>query len=206
MNNEAGRALDGWAKFLNPESLRSNLVSAAMFLTAYEMLRSTIIDRIRNFYTHEFRGGEWIPSPDYQARCLSRHSSPLRASLMWLQEMSVVNDADLSKIDDIRQHRNALAHDLPTFLISIDQNLRVDLLANIFELVTKIERWWIREVEMTTNPEFDGLDVSDEETFSGTMIFMQLMLRIATGEDSDVWWKEFQSQLAIMEQAGGRTA
>ncbi len=50
---------------------------------------------------------------------------------------------------------------------------------------------------MTIDPDFDGRDVADEDITSGRMLFIQTMIRIATGEDSEVFWKEFQKQLAV---------
>ena len=43
-----------WAKFLNPESLKSNLIAASLFLAAYETLRASAIEQIRSFLTIKF--------------------------------------------------------------------------------------------------------------------------------------------------------
>jgi hypothetical protein len=194
MSEHCAQAHRGWAKFLNPEVLRSNLIVAPIFLAAYEMLRASVIDRIRSFFSHEFRNGEWIASEDYQKKCLALDKSPLRASLLWLKQMSAIDDADIARADRIREHRNQLAHDLPKFLGAPDSEVNVQLLVGIYELVTKIDRWWIRGVDMTTDPDFDGREVADEDITSGNMLFIQMMPRIATGEDSGVFWEEFQKQ------------
>ncbi len=36
-------------KFLNPDTLRGNLIAASRFLAAYETLRASIMDQIRGF-------------------------------------------------------------------------------------------------------------------------------------------------------------
>jgi hypothetical protein len=192
MSDHLEQARRGWAKFLNPEVLRGNLIVASIFLAIYEMLRTSVIDRIRDFFSHEFRDGEWIASEDYQTKCLALDKSPLRASLLWLKQMSAIDDADIARVDRIREHRNELAHDLPKFLGTADTEVNVQLLVGIYELVTKIDRWWIREFDMTTDPDLDGREVADEDITWGNMIFIQMMLRIATGEDSGAIWKEFQ--------------
>ncbi len=194
MSDHRERARRGWAKLLNPDVLRSNLIAASIFLAAYEMLRATVIDRIRSFFSNEFRDGEWITSEGYRANCLSLDKSPLRASLLWLQRMSAINDADIALVDSIREHRNDLAHDLPKFLMTADAEVNIQLLDGIYELITKVDRWWIREVDMTTDPDYDGREVADEDIASGNMLFIQMMVRIATGEDSGVFWEEFQKQ------------
>ena len=43
-----------WERFLNPESLRANVVAGSLFIAAFEMLKSSIIDRIRDFFSTGF--------------------------------------------------------------------------------------------------------------------------------------------------------
>jgi hypothetical protein len=186
------KASQGWAKFLNPESLRSNLIAASIFLAAYETLRASVIDRIRDFFTYEFNANGGGISDDYKSKVLSLDKSPLRASLLWLKEMSAIGIADIELVDHIRKHRNELAHDLPKFLTTVDADVNVNLLCEIYDLVAKIDRWWIKEVDIPTNSDFDTQEIADTDIQSGTMLFIQMMLKIATGEDSSVFWDEFQ--------------
>ncbi len=99
MSERRKRALRGWAKFLNPEILRNNLIVTSIFLAAFEMLRASVINRIRSFLSHDFRDGEWITSEDYKTTCLALDNSPLRASLLWLKQMSAINDADMARVE-----------------------------------------------------------------------------------------------------------
>ena len=43
-----------WERFLNPDSLRANLVTGSLYITAFEMLKDSIIERIRDFYSTGF--------------------------------------------------------------------------------------------------------------------------------------------------------
>ena len=83
-------------------------------------------------------------------------------------------------------------------MFGADAEINTNFLRAIYELVTKIDRWWIKEVDIPANSDFDG-EVSDADIQSGTMIFIQMMLRIATGEDSSVFWDEFQKQESISD-------
>ncbi len=195
MNEHRDRALRGWAKLLNPEALRGNLVAASLFLAAYQVLKSSAIEGVRSFYSNEFKDGQWVPGENYRTKCLALDKSTLRASLLWLRQAAALDDADLALVDRIREHRNELAHELLRFLGTADAEVNVQLLAGIYELVAKIDRWWIREVEMATDPDFDGRQAADEDIASGNMLAIQVMLRVATGEDSGAFWAEFQRQL-----------
>lgn len=207
MTDHREHARRGWAKFLNPETLRDNLVAASIFLAAYEMLQASVIDRILSFFSKEFRDDKWITSEDYQTQCLALAKSPFQASLLWLKQMSVIDDDDIAQADSIRKHRNELAHDLPKFLSTADSEVNVELLGGICDLVAKIDRWWIREVDMATDPDFNGHYIVDQDITSGNMLFIQMMLRIAIGEDSEVYWEEFRKQSrAASEQDDNRHA
>jgi hypothetical protein len=47
-------ARDKWEAFLDPDVLRGKLISASIYIAAYEMLKESIVGRIRNFYSTGF--------------------------------------------------------------------------------------------------------------------------------------------------------
>lgn len=185
-------AFRSWEKLLNPEILRKNLIASSLFLSGYEILQSSIIDHIRDFFCDDFSLGEPTKSKKYHDVCLSLDKSPVRASLMWLKQMDIVDDTDIAFVDELRRHRNDIAHELPRILETHHAEVNIQLLQQIYLLVSKIDRWWIREVEMSVNPDFDGIEASDEEITSGNMVLIQVMHLVAMGEDSGTIWREFQ--------------
>ena len=48
-----------WETFLNPETLRPNLIAASVYIAAFELLKATIVDRIKEFFTNGF-DDEWV--------------------------------------------------------------------------------------------------------------------------------------------------
>lgn len=38
-------------KLMNPETIKANLVLCSLYLTAYKVLKSAIVDNIRDFFT-----------------------------------------------------------------------------------------------------------------------------------------------------------
>jgi hypothetical protein len=63
MNNTA----DQWEKFLDPDVVRPSLFMATMFITTFEILKDSIVDDIRDFYTTGFDEHGLTVGPDYQA-------------------------------------------------------------------------------------------------------------------------------------------
>ena len=174
-------AYRSWTKFLNPESLRSNLIVASMLIAAFETLRNSVIEPLKGFYAIGFDA----PSPEYAAKVLSRHKSPLKASLLWFREANAIDDSDIATVDSIREHRNEVAHQLPKFLSTADANVNLEMLVAICQIVCKIDRWWIRDVEMSTDPDMTPerlASVDDSDISSGNMMFLRMMIDIASGD------------------------
>ena len=172
-----------WDKFLNAETMRNNLTLASLFLTAFELLRGTIIDRIKSFFAQDYKDGKPVPSPEYQ-KVLSRHRSPLQASCLWLLKNDVITEGDIATVHSIRQHRNEIAHRLPNFLASAEHEIDLTLFLEIRRLLLKIERWWILEVDIPTNPDHDGEKISETDVTPGVIIALDLVIQSAVGKQA----------------------
>ena len=114
-------------------------------------------------------------------------------------ERSVISTAEIELVDAICEHRNELAHDLPRFVASTNAEISASLLGSIYDLVAQIDRWWIQEVEIPINPDFDGQRINDDEIQSGSMLFLQIMICTVTGEDFSAIWNEMQNNPAETE-------
>lgn len=184
--------LRSWKKFLDPEMLRGNLVSASIFLAAYEILKTAIVDRIKTFFTNGFDENGFTVDEEYVVKVRSLDKSELRASLLWLRSMDVIDDSDMQRFDQIRKHRNEIAHELFKFATSPDNEIQIELLQALIQLLAKIERWWIREVELPSDSDYDGRDIADEDIQPASLIFLQMMIDIAVGKDSSSYLEAFR--------------
>lgn len=125
--------------FLNPATLRPKLITVSVYIAAFELLKSAIVDRIKDFYT----SGSARFDTEYQSEVLSKHRSPVYASLEWLKEMQAIDDTDVAIYERFKKLRNELAHALTGMLL---RELPTDLVERFNEMVSlleKIERWWI---------------------------------------------------------------
>jgi hypothetical protein len=145
-----------WERFLDPGVLRPNLILASLYIAAFEVLKNSIVERLRDFYVSGWDQNGLIISPEYQDEVLSRDKSPTYASLKWLKESEVINDDDVEKFNKIKSCRNLLAHEITKMLM---EGLPSDFLERFNDMVAlldKMERWWIVNAEIPTNPDFDG--------------------------------------------------
>jgi hypothetical protein len=198
--NPKDKVVASWDKFLNPATLKQSLIEASVFLTAYEMFRHSVVENLRSFYSDSFKDGKWIQSANYNTKVLDLYPRDVfHASCLWFQQSGAIDQSDLDTIQRIRDHRNAIAHELPKFISSVDHAVEGQLLAALFKIVTKVDRWWIAEIEIPINPDFDSTEresIAYDRIQSGNMIMMRLILSVFYEDDSYMAeiYKQFREQ------------
>lgn len=87
-------ASENWTQLLTPAVMQEKLISASLYITAFELLKESIIGRIRSFY----RIGFDTESKEYETEVLSRKkNSSLYASLDWLSENGVMDEKEIDE-------------------------------------------------------------------------------------------------------------
>lgn len=184
--DEANKSRRDWEKLLDRQTLRTNLMLASLYLTAYELLHTTVVDRIRCFFVPGFVDGldDQTRQDEYQeVRQLNKN--PFLASCQWLEQNGTVSADDLSVIKDIKHHRNEIAHELPNLLSDVDREISFGHLHQIRHLLRKIGIWWARNVHLVADPDFDGVEVRDEDIHPGTSLVLAEIIRIALENEPD---------------------
>ena len=176
-----------WERFLDPGVLRPNLVLASLYIAAFEVLKNSIIERLRDFYVSGFDQKGMIISPEYKEEVLSKDKSPTYASLKWLKRSDAINDDDIEKFNKIKEFRNFLAHEITKMLM---EGLPTDFperFNDMVALLDKIERWWIVNVEIPTNPDFDGRyeEIDESGIIPGPILSLRMMVDVALGSDEE---------------------
>jgi len=64
------------------------------------------------------------------------------------------------------------------------------------DLLYKIEKWWILNVEVPTNPDFDGKDIDEDSIVPGKIMAFRLLADIALGseEESKIYYEELMKR------------
>lgn len=182
MHEKVRRSWQGW---LNPDVLRPSLITASLYIAAFEILKNTIIDEIKGFYTSGFDQNGWRVDPKYQSDVLARNPSPVYASLDWLKESNAIGDDDLAAFERVKEFRNRLAHGLTTMLGNGLPPELLERFTEIVSLVDKISRWWIVNVDIPTNPDLDVEEIDEKGIIPGPILGLRLMLDVALGSDKE---------------------
>jgi hypothetical protein len=186
-----------WEEFLNPEVMRPRLIAASLYIAGFETLKDAVVHRIRDFFWTGFNNSGDKIDPKYEADVLSRNKSPVYASLDWLKEMDAIDEADVETFNRVKAYRNKLAHDRLSTLGSEGLPDGFDeCFTKMVALLRKIEVWWITNVEIPTDPDFDGRDVDEEGIVPGSIMTIQLLCDIALGdgERSRFYYDEFRKR------------
>lgn len=172
-----------WMELLRPEALRGKLINASLFITAYEILKESIIGRIRSFYGMGYEVQSASANTEYQEEVLSKGKGTLYASLNWLLENEAIDESDLASFESLRTTRNTLAHQLHS-LVTGALELEVEpQLTILVSLLRKIEIWWIVNLEIPANPDFDGQDIDQDGIVPGAVITLQLIQEVLAGNE-----------------------
>jgi hypothetical protein len=151
-------------KFLSPEAIKSNLVLSSLYLAAYEILKSAIVDNVRDFFALDYDAdGKPVLDKQYRDEVSRLHRDLLQASCLWLEKAGAITSDEVEQIGRIRRHRNEVAHELPQLLSERDRNLNLDYFLRLRELLEKIGIWWIRNFETPINPELDNVEIDDKD-------------------------------------------
>ncbi|QNM97107.1 hypothetical protein [Chitinimonas koreensis] len=183
---------DQWERFLDPEVVRPSLFLATMFITTFEILKDSIVDDVRSFYTSGFDEQGPVVGDDYQSRVLSKNKSPLYASLQWLRENDAIDDADMATFEKLKFTRNQLAHQLFAVVTGQVKSAHEAQFAELVTLLRKIGVWWVVNVEIPTNPDFDGQEIDEAGIVPGAVLSLQMLIEVASGNTEllERWRKE----------------
>lgn len=171
---------ENWEDTLNSEIMRERLIFISMYITAFELLREIIIDNIRSFYAEGFDQNGPKIGKDYQYEVLARNKSEIYASLDWLVEHEAISIKDIESFEKIKRVRNRLAHELLNVFTRGETFNLVEEFNPLIELLRKIGVWWVVNVEIPTNPDYDGQEIDESEIVPSGILSLQIMLEVVS--------------------------
>lgn len=186
-----------WEDFLNPDVVRRRFATAGLYLVAHEMLVASIKEPILEFFSQEWSEKKgWHLSEKYRREVLALDpkgkDDTLRGSIRWLEKMEVIDANDLKIIEELTQARNIFAHELRSVISTGKMPEFEKMFPKIVSLVTKIDRWWVINVEMAVDDQWANKDVEPENVTPGTTLLLQFLEQIALGE-GDVAWELYRA-------------
>lgn len=159
----------------NKEIIKTKLLLSSLYLTAFEILKSSIVDQVQKFYVDPNEKPNFL----YKTEVLKLDKDPFKASTLWLKSMDVINKNDLDALTRIRKYRNEIAHEVSHIVFYHDRNINLEYLNTIKKLIAKIDSWWIHNVEIPIHDAVTNNNFSNKEdlrVFSGPMIILDIII------------------------------
>lgn len=204
MNKTTDAFLDA-NKMLDSENIRITLLYASLYLSAFELLRSSLIEDTKSFFVildrqdidtmksidgvleletvNKLKGEIRNQIAEYEQAVQIKYNAPEQHALVpscnWLQSMGALSENDVADIKKIRDQRNQIAHNMPKVLFADGISLDVDLFTRIREILRKLSLFWARQqlhFNLETLEELDISQVKDDDIWSGREVLLQVMI------------------------------
>lgn len=63
----------------------------------------------------------------------------------------------------------------------------------LIALLRKVEVWWIVNVEIPTNPDYDGQEIDEADITPGALMSLEMLIDVASGKTELLeYWKRLQ--------------
>jgi len=186
MNFDQKKYFKDWMKFFDEEEVKFQLITASLYLTAYDLLIESIVQKIKDFYSVGFDENGLIIDETYKFEVKELYKKDIViASLKWLRNHDVITEHEIKRIILFKKHRNELAHELSKMISDSDKRTRTEFILEIQDLYFKIHKWWFVEFEMAVDPKLEKLNPDEldfKEVLSFVMLPMNYMASIVNDE------------------------
>lgn len=155
------------------------LAYAGFVLVGYELVKSMIVNPIKLFYKHSTFSDN-MPFNSYEEDVSKLHRNQFEASLLYLRDfMEAINSEDLLTIQELRKHRNKIAHDLVDTLPNITIGEMQQLFEKVDRILFKLSSYRAY-IEIGSDPELQNTGIN-WETVKGHeyLLFEEIVKKIS---------------------------
>ena len=171
--------MDNWKNVLDEDILKSNVNFAAMFVLNYECLKDFVVSQVRDFYSdHIYFDGEKLvceESKAYKTEVRGLDKNIENASLKWFMASDVITQEEYDIYQKIRKRRNEITHELMKNLSEGFKESDIELFAQMVSIYTKMDQWWINEIEIPTSAEEIPEDYDRDGVHGGQAIILSII-------------------------------
>lgn len=179
--------------------IREQFIFAGLLLTIFERFKKYVVEQVDGFFSDHFdiidgerkytRGKNFNKLIKEKGGHLpGQHANKeFRAALHWFYDLEAITEHELNFIERMYTLRNDIGHEL--FNIIGDDNkhpIKLDDVLTTFSVYLKIVRWWVKEVETTTDPDVDQGKYNstnwDEVESADTVFLREIILKSLVGD------------------------
>jgi hypothetical protein len=178
----------------NFEKSKEQLIYASLLIMIFEEFKKLVLDNVESFFSSRFymengnlvfeRGEEFKKLiKEYGKGKHGQHKKgDFRAAMNFFESHNAISQEENNEVERLFLLRNDIGHEL--FGILFDDNIhpitKEDILF-VYLMFLKILRWWYKEIEATTNPDYDQetYELTDfDNVHTGQSIILQVLVKI----------------------------
>jgi hypothetical protein len=187
--------------------IRQQFIYAGLLLTIFERFKVYVVDQVDGFFSEhiEIKDGVLNYTRGERFKQIIRESGSgepgqhgnkaFRAALHWFYDLGAISKHEFGEVERIYALRNEIGHELLRIIADDTKNpIKLEDVLTTFSVYVKIVRWWIKEVEATTNPafnqeEYDNADWDSVES-SDTIFLREIIKKALVG---DISWEDLET-------------
>jgi len=166
--------------YLNDKKIRSRMMFASLYIAAFEIFKHTIIENVRYFFVDGFKDGKLIFSENYEKSVLDLHKNDFIASIKWIKKMGAIDEKDMEFIKQVTDCRNEIVHNMDKFLLGYIEINSSQLFSIMLDLLGKVEKWWVLNVEIPTDVDFVNKKIDEENIISINVFFIKYLKELVS--------------------------
>ncbi|MBU1535231.1 hypothetical protein KKF84_07910 [Myxococcota bacterium] len=195
--------MDEVIELFTPALLRENLILSGLFTMSYEMMKQTIIGRVKEVFHVDPLWEKALPKDHFdenrkrfvkEVLSLDHDEHEDRACMFWLQKEGVLSDGDLDVAKTLVTKRNRMVHEIEFFYRSEKKDI-ADSFTQMVKLTDKANRWYLQN-EVPEAEDLKG------ETPTGMAWMIAMACQVALNHDDSFIesWKAFGNAMTSPSQ------
>lgn len=162
---------------LSSEELTMRLTYAGLVRIGFELIKNMIVGPIKLFYA-DTTWDESCPFKSYDEDVRIRHTNEFESCLLYLRDfMGAIDSTDVTTIQELRKHRNELAHDLVNTIPRLQVSKYRSLWGRVGRTLFKLSNYRTY-IEIGSDPEFRWINNWDAVKGSEYLLFEDVMERV----------------------------
>lgn len=174
----SNRCNDSTSNGLSPENVKLALVRAGTFLTGYELVKTSIVDGVKDFFLTGFNEEGPTYSPNYATEVLPLGKGTFRASVAWLVARGALSAEQAGQLDAISDHRHEIAHELARLLVDPKSSIDTSQLSALIDVLHSLDIFW-GTIELETSEGFDPDQIDYQGIRSGWGLLLDYLAELS---------------------------
>lgn len=189
--------------------IREQLIFAGLLLMIFERFKTYVVDQVDGFFSDHIEikdgGLKYTRGEKFKAIIKEKGAGEpgqhgnraFRGALHWFYDLGAITKSEFDEVERIYALRNEIGHELLRIIADDAKDpIKLDDVLKTFSVYVKIVRWWVKEVEATTDPEFDQEKYDstnwDEVESTDTLFLREIIRKSLVGNMS---WEDLQNHV-----------